>query len=72
MVEANKAVVVDNNRDITNFRRLAIENTGANENDAFYWGDPDTDGTWRATRTTTGLKFEKRVSGSWEYMMEID
>jgi hypothetical protein len=72
VVQPNKAIVADANRDVINFRRLAIENTGANENDAFYWGNPDTDGTWRATRTTNGLKFEKRVAGVWEYMMEIE
>ena len=33
--------------------------------DAFYFGDPSTDGTWRIKRSGNNLVFERRESGSW-------
>jgi hypothetical protein len=33
--------------------------------DAFYFGDPDTDGSWRITRSGSNLIFQRRESGTW-------
>ena len=39
-----------------------IETGSAN---AFYFGDPTVDGTWRITRSGNNLVFELRESGVW-------
>ena len=41
------------------------------KSEAFHFGDPDTDGTWRITRDGTNLVFELRVSGSYVTKMAI-
>jgi hypothetical protein len=33
--------------------------------DAYYLGDPVTDGTWRITRFADTLSFQKRITGNW-------
>lgn len=33
--------------------------------DAFYFGDPNTDGSWRIKRSGNNLVFERRESGTW-------
>ncbi|RKZ31851.1 hypothetical protein DRQ36_00465, partial [bacterium] len=33
--------------------------------DAFYFGDPNTDGTWRIIRVGNNLEFQRRESGVW-------
>lgn len=40
--------------------------------DAFYMGDPTTDGTWRIVRSGTALEFQRRESGTWVYKMQIN
>ena len=40
--------------------------------DAFYFGDPTTDGTWRITRSGTDLVIELRVSGAWVTKLAIN
>ena len=44
--------------------------TGAT--DAFYFGDPTTDGTWRIRRDGDDLSFERLESGTWEFKMKIN
>ncbi|MCK5833712.1 hypothetical protein KAH81_08590, partial [bacterium] len=39
--------------------------------DAFYFGDPTTDGTWRIIRVGTDLQFQLRVGGAWVNKMGI-
>jgi hypothetical protein len=41
------------------------------DNGAFYFGDADTDGSWRITRTGDNLVFERRESGSWVTKIEM-
>ena len=38
---------------------------GTNEFDYVYFGDPDTDGSWRFTVDGTALSAQKRETGSW-------
>lgn len=40
--------------------------------DAFYFGDPDTDGTWRIMRDGDSLSFERRESSVWISKMKIN
>lgn len=39
---------------------------------AFYLGDPNTDGSWRIVQDGTDLSFEKRESGAWVFKMKIN
>lgn len=40
--------------------------------DAFYFGDPLTDGTWRIKRDGNDLSFERRETGTWVFKMKIN
>lgn len=40
--------------------------------DAFYFGDPSTDGTWRIVRNGNDLSFERRESGTYVFKMKIN
>lgn len=44
---------------------LRTELLKAGSTAAFYFGDPDTDGTWRISRSGNNLIFERRVGGSY-------
>jgi len=46
---------------------ITIDTVGIaiNSDDAFYLGDPDSDGTWRIIRETADLTIERRESGSY-------
>ena len=46
-----------------------IETGDAN---AFYFGDPSTDGTWRIVRDGNDLSFERRESGTYVFKMKIN
>lgn len=46
-----------------------IETGAAN---AFYFGDPSTDGTWRIIRDGDDLSFERRESGTYVFKMKIN
>lgn len=46
-----------------------IETGAAN---AFYFGDPTTDGTWRIVRDGDDLSFERRETGSYVFKMKIN
>ena len=71
---ANKAVVLDASKNISGLNNVnASKVTGSNiqTNGYFYFGDPDTDGTWRMKPSSEGLLFECRESGSWVEKMTI-
>jgi hypothetical protein len=51
---------------------LEIDGNGSVGDDAFYFGDPDTNGTWRIIRDGDDLSFERRESGSWVFKMKIN
>ena len=40
--------------------------------DAFYFGDPDTDGSWRIKRDGNDLSFERRESGVWVFKVKMN
>lgn len=40
--------------------------------DAFYFGDPTTNGTWRIIRDGNDLSFERREGGTWVFKMKIN
>jgi len=40
--------------------------------DAFYFGDPSTDGSWRIVRDGNDLSFERRELGTWVFKMKIN
>ena len=42
------------------------------DTDAFYFGDPNTDGTWRIIRDGDDLSFERRESGTWNFKMKLN
>lgn len=46
--------------------------SGSVGDDAFYFGDPSTDGTWRIKRDGSDLSFERRESGAWVFKMKIN
>ena len=39
--------------------------------DAFYFGDPDTDGSWRIIRCGANLQFQLRIGETWTMKSEI-
>ncbi|MBD99476.1 MAG: hypothetical protein CMO34_06505 [Verrucomicrobia bacterium] len=39
---------------------------------AFYFGDPTTDGSWRIVRDGNDLSFERRETGSWVFKMKLN
>lgn len=42
------------------------------DTDAFYFGDPSTNGSWRIVRDGNDLSFERRELGSWVFKMRIN
>ena len=46
-----------------------IETGSAN---AFYFGDPSTDGSWRIVRDGNDLSFERRETGTWTFKMKLN
>jgi len=40
--------------------------------DAFYFGDPTTNGSWRIKRDGNDLSFERREGGTWVFKMKIN
>lgn len=46
-----------------------IETGSAN---AFYFGDPTTDGSWRIVRDGNDLSFERRETGTWVFKMKLN
>ena len=71
---AGKAVVLDGSGNIAGLNNVnASKVTGSNmqTDDYLYFGDPDTDGTWRMKPSADGLLFECRESGSWVEKMTI-
>lgn len=51
---------------------LEIDSGGSVGDDAFYFGDPLTDGSWRIKRDGNDLSFERRESGVWTFKMKIN
>lgn len=51
---------------------IEIDGSGGVGNDAFYFGDPSVDGTWRIKRDGNDLSFERRESGTWIFKMKIN
>jgi len=71
---ASKAVVLDASKNISGLNNVdATKVTAGNiqTNGYFYFGDQNTDGTWRMYPTDEGLVFECRESGSWVVKMTI-
>ncbi len=46
--------------------------SGSPGDDAFYFGNPDTDGSWRIKRDGNDLSFERRESGVWVFKVKIN
>jgi hypothetical protein len=51
---------------------IEIDGNGGTGNDAFYFGDPTTNGSWRIKRDGNDLSFERRESGTWVFKMKIN
>lgn len=51
---------------------LEIDGNGAVGDDAFYFGDPATDGSWRIVRDGNDLSFERREAGVWNFKMKLN
>ena len=48
------------------------EDIKMNVEKAFYFGDPDTDGTWRIIREGDSLAFQRLESGEWVHKLVIN
>lgn len=51
---------------------LEIDGDGGVGDDAFYFGDPTTDGSWRIVRDGNDLSFERRETGTWVFKMKLN
>ncbi len=67
----NQKIVVNGNLDVSG--TVTINTVVLNdyvqidEENAFYWGDKDTDGSWRTIRVGDNLENQRRESGTWVY-----
>ncbi len=51
---------------------IELDAGGAVGDDAIYFGDPSTDGSWRIIRDGTDLSIERREVGSWVFKVKIN
>jgi len=51
---------------------IEIDSNGSIGDDAFYLGDPNTDGSWRIRRDGNDLSFERRESGVWVFKVKMN
>ncbi len=48
------------------------DDIASDEGKAFYFGDPNTEGTWRIIRTGDNLSFQRLESGEWVFKLTIN
>lgn len=51
---------------------IEIDSNGSIGDDAFYFGNPDSDGSWRIRRVGDDLSFERREGGFWVFKVKMN